>query len=168
MGLFAEAATYHEVLAERFPKSDHAKDAAFNSVLLRTTVGDYDKAIQDGKRYRPAVRLGTRSRRSRLSHGQGARAGKEMAGGRRSLSELCEGHEERRPSRGAYVRLATGAAQNECGSREADDALADAVGLTKQKGVSLGPDGKYAAAHARYMQGERISRPSSRSRSPAT
>src|SRR5262249_57336385 len=52
MGLFAEAATYHEVLAERFPKSEHAKDAAFNGVLLRTTVGDYERAIADGKRYR--------------------------------------------------------------------------------------------------------------------
>jgi hypothetical protein len=40
--------------------------------------------------------------------------------------------------------------------KEADDALQDAVALGKQKGVALGPDGKYAAAHARYMQGERV------------
>src|SRR5439155_5454240 len=33
---------------------------------------------------------------------------------------------------------------------------ADAVALTKQRGVTLGPEGRYAAAHARYMQGERI------------
>jgi cellulose synthase operon protein C len=32
--------------------------------------------------------------------------------------------------------------------------LQDAVALGKQKG--LGPDGKFAAAHARYMQGERV------------
>src|SRR6478735_10473344 len=35
MGLFADAATYHEVLSERFPKSEHAKDSAYNAVLLR-------------------------------------------------------------------------------------------------------------------------------------
>jgi hypothetical protein len=41
-------------------------------------------------------------------------------------------------------------------NKEADDALQDAALLGKQKGVNLGADGKYAAAHARYMQGERV------------
>jgi len=41
-------------------------------------------------------------------------------------------------------------------AHEADDALGDAVALTKQRGVTLKPDGKYATAHARYMQNERI------------
>ncbi|MET0595672.1 MAG: hypothetical protein ABW133_23445, partial [Polyangiaceae bacterium] len=55
----------------------------------------------------------------------------------------------------AYVRLAT-VLINLKSNKEADDALQDAVQLGKQKGSNLGPDGKYAAAHARYMQGDRV------------
>ena len=40
--------------------------------------------------------------------------------------------------------------------RGADASLDEAVSLGKQRGEELGPDGKYAAAHARYMQGERV------------
>ena len=101
MGLFADAATYHEVLAERFPKSEHAKDAAYNAVLLRTTIGDYEKAIADGKRYRQQYRDRPRGRRSGVLDGQGPRAREEVARGGRSLPQLRQEREEpRSQSRG--------------------------------------------------------------------
>ena len=40
--------------------------------------------------------------------------------------------------------------------RGADDALKSAVDIGKHRKADLGPDGKYAAAHARYMEGERV------------
>src|SRR5262249_12313092 len=45
IGLFSEAADYHEAIVDKWPKSDHHKDAAYNAVLLRTTAGEHDKAI---------------------------------------------------------------------------------------------------------------------------
>jgi TolA-binding protein len=155
MGLFAEAATYHEVLAERFPKSEHAKDAAFNGVLLRTTVGDYDKAIQDGKRYRQQYGSGPEADEVAFLMGKAHEREKkwrEAADLYRNYAKTAKNPDKKAE---AYVRLATVLLKTNNG-READDALGDAVALAKQRGVNLGPDGKFAAAHARYMQGERI------------
>jgi TolA-binding protein len=155
MGLFADAATYHEVLAERFPKSDHAKDAAYNAVLLRTTIGDYDKSIADGKRYRQQYPTGAEADEVAFLMGKAHEREKKW----RDAGDLYRNYAKsaKNPDRKAeaYVRLATVAIKVN-NNKEADDALGDAVALGKQKGVTLGPDGKYAAAHARYMQGERI------------
>ena len=54
VGLFSEAANYHATIAEQFPKFEHHRDAAFNAVLLRVTVGEHDKAIQSGEQFRRA------------------------------------------------------------------------------------------------------------------
>jgi TolA-binding protein len=54
LGLFSKAADYHDVIATDYRKSSHHKDAAVNSVLLRTTVGEHSKAIESGNRYRRA------------------------------------------------------------------------------------------------------------------
>jgi TolA-binding protein/antitoxin component of MazEF toxin-antitoxin module len=155
MGLFAEAAGYHEVLAERFPKSDHAKDAAFNSVLLRTTVGDYDRAIQNGKRYRQQYGSGPEADEVAFLMGKAHEREKKWKDAADLYRNYAKGAKNADRRAESYVRLATVLLKMNAG-READDALAEAVGLAKQKGVSLGPDGRYAAAHARYMQGERI------------
>jgi len=40
--------------------------------------------------------------------------------------------------------------------RGADDALKAAVDIGKHRKNDLGPEGKYAAAHARYLEGERV------------
>lgn len=155
MGLFAEAATYHEVVAERFPKSEHAKDAAFNAVLLRTTVGDHEKAIAAGKLYRQKYPSGPEADEVAFLMGKAHEREKKW----REAADLYRGYAKSTKSSDrraeAYVRLATVYINMKSG-KEADDALQDAVALGKQKGVALGPDGKYAAAHARYMQGERV------------
>ncbi len=52
VGLFSKAADYHATIADNWPKSEHHKDAAYNAVLLRTTVGEHDKAIDSGQKFR--------------------------------------------------------------------------------------------------------------------
>jgi tetratricopeptide (TPR) repeat protein len=155
MGLFADAATYHEVVAERFPKSEHAKDAAFNAVLLRTTVGDHEKAIAAGKLYRQRYPTGSDSDEVAFLMGKAHEREKKW----REAADFYRGYAKSTKSADrraeAYVRLATVLLNMKSG-KEADAALEDAALLGKQKGTTLGPDGKYAAAHARYMQGERV------------
>jgi len=153
MGLFADAATYHEVLAERFPKSEHARDASYNGVLLRTTIGDYEKAIADGKRYRRDYGSTPEADEVTFLMGKAHEREKkwrDAADLYRSYAKTAKSADRRAE---AYVRLATVLLKMN-NAREADDALADAVALAKQRG--LGAEGKYAAAHARYMQGERV------------
>src|SRR5450432_4669473 len=52
VGLFSKAADYHATITDNWPKSEHHKDAAYNAVLLRTTVGEHDKAIDSGQKFR--------------------------------------------------------------------------------------------------------------------
>jgi tetratricopeptide (TPR) repeat protein len=153
MGLFADAATYHEALSERFPKADHAKDAAFNAVLLRTTIGDYGKSIADGKRYQKLYAGGPDADEVTFLMGKAEEREKKW----RDAADLYRTYARSAKSNDhkaeAYVRLAT-VLIKQSNAREADDALENAVALAKRG--PLGAEGKYAAAHARYMQGERI------------
>ena len=52
VGLFSEAANYHDVIVDNWPRYEHHKDAAFNAVLLRTTIGEHDKAIDSGNKFK--------------------------------------------------------------------------------------------------------------------
>ncbi|MEB2323785.1 MAG: tetratricopeptide repeat protein, partial [Sorangiineae bacterium] len=54
VGLFSEAAGYYDVLVDGWPRSERHKAAAFNAVLLRTTVGEHDKAIKSGEKFKRA------------------------------------------------------------------------------------------------------------------
>ena len=58
MGLFAESADFHEAIAgladrdhPNYQKYEHAKDAAYNAVVLRVATGEHDKAITNGNRF---------------------------------------------------------------------------------------------------------------------
>jgi TolA-binding protein len=153
MGLFSDAASYHEALAESFPKSEHAKDAAFNAVLLRVTVGDYEKGIADGKRYQKQHGTGPEADEVAFLMGKAherAKKWREAADLYRSYARNAKSSDRRVE---AYVRLATVLLSSKS-TREADAALADAMAVAKKGG--LGVEGKYEAAHARYMQGERV------------
>ena len=54
-----------------------------------------------------------------------------------------------------WVLLGTALAKNG-DDRGADEALKTAVDIGKHRKNDLGPEGRYAAAHARYMEGERV------------
>src|SRR5262249_5850334 len=129
--------------------------AAYNAVLLRTTIGDYEKSIADGKRYRQQYGTGSDSDEVTFLMGKAHEREKKWRDAADLYRNYARGTKNADRKAEAYVRLAT-VALKVGNAKEADDALGDAVQLGKQKGVSLGAEGKYAAAHARYMQGERI------------
>ena len=63
MGLFADAAEFDEAIAgladadhPHYQKFEHAKDAAYNAVVLRVATGEHDKAIANGNRYLAQLR----------------------------------------------------------------------------------------------------------------
>lgn len=162
MGLFAEAAEFHEAIANlsdrdhpHYQRFEHAKDAAYDAVVLRVATGEHDKAIANGNRFLTA-------------HGGSAEAdevvfqmGKahQNAGRNKEAADLYRRYVARSKNQDhrvqGYVLLALAATKNG-DERTADDALRSAVDIGKHRKGELGPEGKYAAAHARYMEGERV------------
>ncbi len=155
VGLFSEAADYHDVIAENFPKSQHHKDAAFNSVLLRTTVGETQRAIDSGNRFRKVYPRDESAEEVTFLMGKAyekAEKWKDAAG----IYERYT-HNAKTPSGQieAFVRLASVRVKLS-DEKGAGQALSRAMDTYKLRKGQLDDSGKYFAAKAKYLQGERI------------
>ncbi|RYG80433.1 tetratricopeptide repeat protein, partial [bacterium] len=160
LGLYSDAAVMHESIAENrerpaYQKFEHTKDAAFNAVILRTTLGDYTKAIENGNRYLSAY--GTSAEADDVAfymgraHSRAGRPADAIALYKRYVGRAKSADQKAR----AYVELALLQIQTH-DDKGAERSLEAAVTLGKRHKGELGPEGKYAAAHARYMQGEQV------------
>jgi tetratricopeptide (TPR) repeat protein len=162
MGLFAEAAEFDEAIAgladrehPNYQKYEHAKDAAYNAVVLRVATGEHDKAIANGNRYlkefptsgdadEVVFQMGK-------AHQQAGRDKEAVDLYRRYVAKTR--NEDHRVQGWVLLAVALGKTGDD---RGADQALKNAVDIGRHDRAKLGPDGKFAAAHARYMEGERI------------
>jgi hypothetical protein len=155
VGLFSESADYHEAIADRFPKSEHHKDAAFNAVLLRTTVGEHDKAIRDGNSYRQKYPRADDADEVTFLMGKAHEKAEKWKDAESLYSHYAQSSRSASSRIEAFVRLAT--VKLKLGDdRGAQAALGDAMSVYKTSKRNLDDDGKYFAAKAHYMQGERI------------
>ncbi len=163
MGLFSDAAEYDEAIANlanpqhpNYAKFEHAKDAAYNAVVLRVATGDHDKAIADGNKFLTgwgsAAEVDDVVFEMGRAHQNAGRAKDAIDLYKRYLAKGTRNQNRRMQG---FVLLAKAQLKNS-DEKGADESLTNAVRSAKQLGRSLGPDGKYAAAQARYMQGERV------------
>jgi len=162
MGLFGEAADLAEAmtnLADRdhpsYAKFEHEKDAGYNAVILREATGNHARAIADGSKF--LASYGTAPEADEVVFQVGL--AQQNAGHPRDAAELYRrylSHAKNLDHREQGLVLLAQVDLKLSDDRAAASALDEAVGLGKQHGRDLGPDGKYAAAHARYMQGERV------------
>jgi cellulose synthase operon protein C len=162
MGLFSDAAEFHEAIAgladkdhPHYQRFEHSKDAAYNAVVLRVATGEHDKAITNGNRFL-------------AQHGSSADAdevvfqmGKahQNAGRNKEAADLYRRYVARSKNQDHRVQgfvLLAQALVKTGDEKGTGDALRTAVDIGKHRKGELGPDGKYAAAHARYMEGERV------------
>ncbi|MEO8177996.1 MAG: tetratricopeptide repeat protein [Deltaproteobacteria bacterium] len=154
LGLLAEAASYHETLAAHWPKDERHQDAAYNAVLLRTTLGQREQAIQDGEQFQRRYPSGTSTDEVTFLMGKAH----EQAADWRSARNLYTRYaaSAKLPSRRieALVRLAVASVElkDEKGAR---DALERAVKEHKTNGRTLDDRGKYFGARAHFMQAQR-------------
>lgn len=162
MGLFDDAADYDEAIVANaearvpvYAHYEHGKDAAYNAVVLRVATAEHDKAIADGNKF--LALYGNAPEADEIVFQMG-RAHQE-AGHVKDAAELYKRYLGRTKNRDhrvqTYVLLAK-AQLKDGDTRGAEDSLGSAARLGKQMKTQLGPDGKYAAAQARYMQGERV------------
>jgi len=162
MGLFAESAEFHESIAllsdrehPHFLKFEHGKDAAYNAVLLREAAGEHDKAIAAGNKF---LQLHGATPEADEVVFQMGRA-HQNAGRNKEAVDLYRRTAARAKSadRRAQGLMLLALAQIKLGDeRGADESLRELVAVGKQRKGELGPDGKYAAARGRYMEGERV------------
>jgi TolA-binding protein len=153
VGLFSEAAAYHAVITDSWPKSSHHKDAAYNAVLLRTTVGEHDKAIDSGQKFKKYYPRDESADEVTFLMGKAH----EKADKKAEAAALYDAYSRSARSVGsqieALVRLATVKSGDD---RAASAALERAIQLYKARKSTVDDRGKYYAAKARYMQGESI------------
>jgi tetratricopeptide (TPR) repeat protein len=162
MGLFGEAATLDEAmgqLADRehpsYMKYEHTKDAAYNAVILREAIGEHDRAVLDGQHFLAVYASDKAADEVVFQMGRA-----EENGGRdKQAADLYRRYIPRAKNADHRVEGLVALAQIDAklgDEHGADDALNNAVALGKHHSRELGAEGKYAAAHARYLQGERV------------
>jgi TolA-binding protein len=162
MGIFNEAADFDEAIESfndrehpYYFKYEHTKDAAYNAVILRVATGDHDKAIADGNRYLKEFPTSVEADEVVFLMGkahQNAGRNKEAA----ALYQRYLSRAKNQDHRTEGLVLLAEADIKGGDEKGADVALAEAVLIGKKRGRELGPNGKFAAAHARYMEGERV------------
>lgn len=162
MGLFAESAEFHESIAllsdrehPNFLKFEHGKDAAYNAVLLREAAGEHDKAVTAGNKFLQLYGSAPEADEVVFQMGRAH----QNAGRNKEAVDLYRRTAARAKSadRRAQGLMLLALAQIKLGDeRGADESLRELVAVGKQRKGELGPDGKYAAARGRYMEGERI------------
>jgi tetratricopeptide (TPR) repeat protein len=163
MGLFGEAADVAEQMAAlgdrehpNYAKFEHEKDAAYNAVVLREATGQNTMAVQDGNRFIAAYGAAPETDEVVFLMGRADL----NAGHAKDAADVYKRYLPRAKSLDHRAQALVLLAQAQISIGEdsgAEASLKAAVALGgKHAGHELGPDGKYAAAHARYMQGERI------------
>jgi len=161
MGLFGEAADLAEQMAAlgdrehpSYAKFEHEKDAAYNAVILREATADHDRAVADGTRYLAAY--GTTPEADEVVFQMGR--AHQNAGRPKEAAELYKRYLARAKNldHRAQGLVLLAQAQIKISDRAAEASLEEAANLGRHRARELGAEGKYAAAHARYMQGERV------------
>ena len=153
IGLFKEAAEYHDIIVDTWPKFEHHKDAAFNAVLLRTTSGDRDGAISSGNKFKRYYGRDALADEVTFLMGKAHEKAEKWSDAERLYNQYSRSAKNPNSQVEALVRLAIVRKKDE---RGAAAALNRAMQVYKARKPQLDAKGKYYAARARYMQGERI------------
>ena len=150
---FRDAARFYRSYAGAFPSGEKAADAHYNAVLLLVTAGEYDQAVEVGREY---VRKYPRRPETDDVYFFIGRAQE----GAEDFGEAAETYRDyvrrsRNDDRKVEAQTRMGQVLMRAGDRAgADRALAAAV-RTASRSRRL-DDGRYYAAQARYLQGERV------------
>ena len=162
MGLFTEAAELAEQMQSlgdrehpNYQKFEHEKDAAYNAVILRQATGEHDKAVLDGNKFLASYSSSAEADEVVFQMGRAH----QDAGRTKDAAQLYQRYLSRARNldhRAQGLVLLAQAQIKNGDERGAAASLSEAVSLGKTHARELGADGKYAAAHARYMEAERV------------
>ncbi len=155
LGLLSEAAGYHESLAAHWPRDERHQDAAYNAVLLRTTLGQRDAAIRAGEQFQRRYPSGSNADEVTFLMGRAHEQAEDWRAARNLYQRYAAS--AKLPSRRieASVRLAVACVElgDERGAR---DALERAIKEHKSNLRALDDRGKYFGARAHFMHAQRV------------
>lgn len=152
IGLFAEAASYHDRIAARFRKSKYHKDAAFNAVLLHTAVGNQPAAITAGQTFKKAYPRDALTPEVTFLMGKAYEGAEKWGDADKLYADYAKTAPNPNRRIEAWVRLALVRKDNPRGRATALD---QAIKLHKSYQQKLDDKGRYFAAQARYLSGTR-------------
>ncbi|HET9960681.1 MAG TPA: hypothetical protein VFQ61_39690 [Polyangiaceae bacterium] len=150
VGLFSEAANYHARIAEGFPKFQNHKDAAFNAVLLRTSIGEHDKAIDSGEKFKKDYARDEAADDVTFLMGKAH----EKAGKKSEAAALYENYAKSARSPSGQIESLVRLSMVSTEERTRSQALERAIHVYSTHKSQLDGRGKYHAAQARYLQGQ--------------
>jgi tetratricopeptide (TPR) repeat protein len=153
VGLFSQAAEYYQVIVDNWPKYEHHKDAAYNAVLLRTTIGEHDKAIASGNSFKKYYARDTAMAEVTFLMGKAHEKGEKWRAAEQVYSRYANTTPDPNAKIEALVRLAVVHKHDAAGRKRA---LHQATQFHKLNKGRLTATGKYFGAKARYMQGEAV------------
>ncbi len=150
---FSDAARFYEAYARKFPREEKAADAHYNAVLLRLTAGDHDEAVEIGREY---VREYPRRPETDDVYFFIGRA-QEESGDLREAAETYRGYvrRSRNDDRKVEAQTRMGQVLMRAGDATAADRALQSAVRTASRSRRL-DSGRYYAAQARYLQGERV------------
>ncbi len=155
-GLLGDSASYDEKLFNKWPQDAHARNAAYNAVVARAALGDYDLAVKDANTYLTVYGAKDADDADEITFllGQAHEKAKKYPEAAKLYANYAARAKNLDHKVEAYVRLAEVRIQMK-DFAAADAALTSAVKLGHEKGKIL-KEGRVHAAHARYLQGERV------------
>ncbi|MFZ5890160.1 MAG: tetratricopeptide repeat protein [Myxococcota bacterium] len=149
VGLFSEAAGYHALIADAFPKFEHHRDAAFNAVLLRATVGEHDKAIESGEKFKKYYPRDDSADEVAFLMGKAH----EKAGKKQEAAQVYDRYAKNARSASSQIEALVRLAVVSSDEKTRAQALDRAVHVYTARKATLDDRGKYYAARARYLEG---------------
>lgn len=152
IGSFSEAARYHELIAVRFRGSEHHKDASFNAVLLRTAVGEQEKAVEAGRVFKKVYPRDALTPEVTFLMGRAYEGAEKWKEAEKLYADYARSAPNPNRRIEAWVRLALVRRDDPKGRAQALD---QALKLHRGYQQKLDGKGRYFAAQARYLTGVR-------------
>ncbi|MCC7539285.1 MAG: tetratricopeptide repeat protein, partial [Deltaproteobacteria bacterium] len=150
-----DAARYYDTYGRRFPQGQHGPDALYNAVLLRVTVGDDEAASDSGQAFLRQFPQHQSVDDVYFLMGRAHEQGERW----QQAADLYRQYIDRTRNTDRKIEAMTRLGQvlmrmsNQRGARET---LERAVALGRRHSAELRNEGRYHAAHARYLQGEMV------------
>jgi TolA-binding protein len=151
---FRDAARFYEAYAERFPEGERRADALYNAVALRLAAGDHGRAARNGARFQELFPRHDSRDEVLFMVGRAHEAAGDWADAARVYRRYASRGKDPDRRVEAQARLAQ-VLLSKGDARGAQRALRAAVKAGKRGGKRL-ESGRYFAAQARFMQGDRV------------
>jgi TolA-binding protein len=148
---FQDAARYYEAYAARFPQGPKREDAFYNALVLRVAAGDDDRAVQDGLAYLKARPSGGNADEVYMLIGKAYEAKQRWAEAADNYRHYLKAGKQ--PERSIEAQTRLGKALSAQGQHDVADHAFTTAAKAGRKLESAG--GRYYAAEARFLQGDR-------------